>query len=239
MWARTVAATENGWQSCRVRWRVRFHPRHGPPASLAKSKLTFRARQALARRAELKSCRKMEQSVVKRMPPIPEVEQAKESALTWSQIEERAEAVASEYQFDREAETIRDFAERLGARVQVLPPEDVDRLESGSLVVRGARDFDILLSPSTSILRDNFTIAHELGHYFLHSGNPPGSRKIKATRYGKDRCEQQANRFAAALLMPAAKFREVAERINKNALAGWFRVSTQAVEARLSSLHIA
>jgi len=173
------------------------------------------------------------------MPLVPEVEPAKESKLTWSQIEERAEAVAHEYQFDRGAEKIRAFAERLGGNVKVLPPEEVDRLESGSLVVRGKRDFDIFLSPSTSILRDNFTIAHELGHYFLHSGNPPGSERISATRYGHDRCEQQANRFAAALLMPAAEFREVAARIKKEALAGWFRVSAQAVEARRSSLRIA
>jgi predicted transcriptional regulator len=169
---------------------------------------------------------------------VPEVEQAEESPLTWSQIEKRAEDIALQYDFDRDAETIRHFAERLGGKVKVLPPKEVYLLESGSLVVRGQSDFDIFLSPSTSILRDNFTVAHELGHYFLHSGNPPGSRRIKATRYGTDRCEQQANRFAAALLMPAAEFREVAARISKDALAGWFRVSTQAVEARLSSLRI-
>lgn len=50
--------------------------------------------------------------------------------------------------------------------------------------------------------RDRFTVAHELGHFFLHTGIPMArasdERRIKDYRLS----EPQANQFAGELLMP-------------------------------------
>lgn len=107
-------------------------------------------------------------------------------------------------------------------------------------MVEGHGYFHIFLSPNTGRLRDNFTIAHELGHYFLHTGTPEGSQPGQFGRYGDTLRERQANRFAAALLMPQARFRELATRFNRNipVLAGCFKVSPRAAEVRLESLSL-
>lgn len=118
---------------------------------------------------------------------------------------------------------------------------------SGSLIARSRNDFTIYLSPFTSLLRDRFTIAHELGHLFLHlensrEGNPSAS--MYATRYVDEkneeamRAEWEANWFAAALLMPATKFAEV-YKINGDDLtktADFFKVSSAAASVRANSL---
>jgi len=50
--------------------------------------------------------------------------------------------------------------------------------------------------------RDRFTVAHELGHYFLHTGIPMARAVPEATVKPFRLSEPQANQFAAELLMP-------------------------------------
>ncbi|MBF0305608.1 MAG: ImmA/IrrE family metallo-endopeptidase [Alphaproteobacteria bacterium] len=155
-----------------------------------------------------------------------------------SDIERHAEAIAGSYGFSPETDSIKELVRTIGGEIDILEFADEQQLEGGSLEVYGPDEFRIYLSPVTSFVRDNFTIAHELGHYFLHSGSPPGSRQISAGRWGTSLVEQQANRFAAALLMPRARFGEVAKRLNYSlpVLAGRFNVSEQAASFRLKSL---
>ena len=61
--------------------------------------------------------------------------------------------------------------------------------------------------------RTNFTIAHELGHYLMHRHEHPNGFKCKAEDMAKwnskyRQLENEANRFAASLLMPLDDFRE-------------------------------
>lgn len=63
--------------------------------------------------------------------------------------------------------------------------------------------------PGRTAGRIRFTIAHELGHYYLHrdyllSGSSHGS---EANFRSGDQMEQEADEFAAALLMPMELFR--------------------------------
>ena len=103
-----------------------------------------------------------------------------------------------------------NLVERTGGAISVASDPTVQEAEGGSLVIRGEKDYTIFLSPYTSKLRDNFTIGHELGHYVLHfiprkqELSPP----LWFTRYGTGRMEWQANRFAAALLMPSDLFQQ-------------------------------
>ncbi len=126
-----------------------------------------------------------------------------------------------------------------GGRIEVAKEPSTYELEGASLIIRGRQDFIIRLSPHTSPLRDNFTIAHELGHYFLHydpEAPVPDNRLVVFYRYGSDEFEWQANRFAAAFLMPKDEFVRLHKKYGGNAglLAGHFQVSRPAVEVRAS-----
>jgi Zn-dependent peptidase ImmA (M78 family) len=70
----------------------------------------------------------------------------------------------------------------------------------------------VLLNPAKrDAYRQRFDVAHELGHLVMHLDAEPGTR----------RAEEQANRFAAEFLMPAARIREeLPSRADWRALAG-------------------
>jgi Zn-dependent peptidase ImmA (M78 family) len=123
---------------------------------------------------------------------------------------------------------------RLGGKVHYQDIEEWIE-ENGSIFVHGEHDFDILLPHYTSPLRDRFTVAHELGHYFLHSDQ--GAEPIIAYRRGSTRIEWEANWFAAALLMPKHAF-EVAckETGNITRIALQFGVSQEAAKVRKDAL---
>lgn len=163
----------------------------------------------------------------------------KPSPLTFLEIETFAETIAAGHGFAPETDSVTEFAEKLGGRVAYVYENALEHLQGGSVEIEGPGRFFIKLSPITGMLRNNFTIAHELGHYFLHSGKPHGSVPITMGRWGTGLTEQQANRFAAGLLMPRERFLEAADRTEDDAriLGGWFNVSPTAAEIRLKSLN--
>lgn len=104
--------------------------------------------------------------------------------------------------------------------------------------------FVIYVSPFQSEERKKFTIAHELGHLFLHMGYRINSdlwnRQKNATYYraGDSLMEYQANEFAAALLMPKEAYKDVMERntignkVETSKIADYFGVSVSAASNR-------
>lgn len=135
---------------------------------------------------------------------------------------------------------LKEMVARAGGEIVVIDNPTYGEVNGGSLEIRGERDFTIRLSPFTSPLRDNFTIAHELGHYVLHFYPVRATMPtpLKFGRYGTGPLESQANRFAAALLMPAAQFREKYQAVGGDpyTLAGSFGVSVPAIEVRVKDL---
>lgn len=125
---------------------------------------------------------------------------------------------------------------RLGGEIRIASPAQHPEQESGSLEIRRKGNFTIWLSPYTAPLRDNFTIAHELGHYFLHYDPDQGKPEdvVSVPRNGSGVREREANRFAAAFLMPRDEFKERYERTGGNiyAIAGHFEVSELAADVR-------
>lgn len=103
-------------------------------------------------------------------------------------------------------------------------------LESGGRV--------ILINPSDSTVRQRFTIAHELGHALMHSDGVHernGGKSYNANNYRI--IEVQANRFAAALLMPADLVTEAFQSgMDLAKLAEAFAVSQTAMRIRLETL---
>jgi hypothetical protein len=155
------------------------------------------------------------------------------SRLSYDAIRDYAERVGEHYDiYDRSGSgDVRDLVRQLGGKVAVGDSRE-------SLHVNGPGDFTIFLPHITSSRRDRFTIAHELGHYFLHYLHPKRDASASFGRGERNVVETQANVFAASLLMPTKEFREAWRRHNGNAraLATIFDVSPAAVEVRAEVL---
>lgn len=131
---------------------------------------------------------------------------------------------------------------RLGGEINI---DNSNSYEDGSIIVNSPGVFSINLSQFTGLLRDRFTIAHEIGHYVLHSKY--GEIPLKAARYGQGQVETEANYFAAALLMPKNLFKEKFNDFNENStneysivqnLASYFLVSESSVSIRMKVLGV-
>jgi predicted transcriptional regulator len=120
---------------------------------------------------------------------------------------------------------------RLGGHVGSATDEE-------SSHVRGRGDFTIFIPQLTSSRRDRFTIAHELGHYFLHYLHAKAQGDKSFSRGGRDRAETEANVFASALLMPAESFKAAHRTYVGDSwrLAAHFDVSPRAAEVRAQVL---
>ena len=149
------------------------------------------------------------------------------------------------------------FAERTAEKLGFQPGDDIhelvektlggtieieawdERAPSGMIDVRGPKQFTISLSPYTSRARDVFTIAHELGHYFLHAEG--GKKRISVRREGNNRAELEANWFAANFLLPKQKFTDLwrEHKGNHYLIANQLRVSPAFVAVRASRLNLA
>ncbi|NDV20276.1 ImmA/IrrE family metallo-endopeptidase [Pseudodesulfovibrio sp. JC047] len=123
----------------------------------------------------------------------------------------------------------------LGGKITTVFGDDREE----TLRVAAKKDFEIYLPFSTSGARNNFTIAHELGHYFLHT-DFEGDQELLLNRRGSNRREWEANWFAAEFLMPEDEFRRSAVECEKNEmrLALKFGVSPAAANVRMSALNI-
>jgi len=83
-------------------------------------------------------------------------------------------------------------------------------------IKKAGESFEITLNSGHSHYRKNFTMAHELGHLFLHMGYLTDEEKWNAIdeyidspyyRIGYSEEEYEANHFAGALLMPEKKYK--------------------------------
>jgi len=155
------------------------------------------------------------------------------TGLTKEKVHALGERVAAKLGY-QPGEALEPIVTRLGGKIEVVP--DFAHLsDTGSMEVRGEGDFTIYLSPYTGQMRDRFTIAHELGHYVLHSRL--GKKRIHIAREGSGRTEWEANWFAAGFLMPAAIFRQKrGEGASDGELALFFQVSPAAVQVRKETL---
>ena len=128
------------------------------------------------------------------------------------------------------AETIRESLELsspvdVAAAVRRLGGKliETERLEADmeAKVRRQNDEFEIVIQRNKPATRKRFSIAHELGHLFLHMGflvnpdlwNESGEYCDSVYyRYGYGVEEEEANEFAAAFLMPEAEFRTISQR---------------------------
>lgn len=168
------------------------------------------------------------------------------SMLKKSQISKMAEDIALQlgYQYGG---NIEEIVKKLGGEILYQDIFDLDSSDSGSIVINNRNDFKITLALHTTKERDRFTIAHELGHYFLHylfynfrNQTNSDNKKFKAARYGSGKTETEAHWFAASFLMPEKSFKEEFYKLNGNLveLAEKFGVSLSACQIRAESLKL-
>lgn len=120
-----------------------------------------------------------------------------------------------------------------------------DRDFSGALLFRGDKKAILLNTAISNTGRHNFTLAHELGHYFLqHKPDFQQSGELGFRCSPKDMKDTHrpqeiaANRFATELLMPASQFRPMMggaplDYTLINHLARHFAVSKHACSSRI------
>ena len=123
--------------------------------------------------------------------------------------------------------------------------------EVSGVILYKEEKFNILINKSKAKTRQHFTIAHELGHYFLHSdiikseeiivdgdnfldGNQILYRLDKTKR---NEIETEANNFAASLIMPEELVRKAWSTVGGvEECAKIFQVSILAMSIRLDRL---
>jgi Zn-dependent peptidase ImmA (M78 family) len=176
------------------------------------------------------------------------------SSSSYSKIEEQVNLILQEANIHQAPVAVEQVAKLRGAAVVAYELGDE---VSGVLVVeenRGTIGYNVHHPKN----RQRFTIAHELGHFVLHINK----NKSKELFVDKDfiikwrykniytsaeyRHEQEANAFAAALLMPKEfliremqkeKYADVAENQLIEELAKVFAVSVPAMTYRFADLN--
>lgn len=132
-----------------------------------------------------------------------------------------------------------EVAKRCDVQIKKSPSKDF----SGVLFRKDGRAF-MAINSSEGKERQRFTIAHELGHFFLHQMQDTfiefrntSDRTVKSIK------EREANQFAAALLMPEVYLRQDMEKLSSPVgpedilnLAKKYQVSFEAMNYRILNL---
>lgn len=165
-------------------------------------------------------------------------DEIKECNWSKKQIAQIADRVREVSKFDPIKETnFEKIVQAFGGTIELSSNQSLE----DTINVTGKFKFSITLDENATEERKRFTMAHELGHYFLHSKQ--GKTPLTAHRLGTSLAEQEANFFAACLLMPEEEFRRQWEKcsgdpdsVRISKMANIFHVSTAAAAARADHL---
>lgn len=156
-------------------------------------------------------------------------------------IELKAEEILQTLGIKNTPISIEEIASKLQIKISRAPSKDF----SGLLIRKDGHAL-IGINNSEAPTRQRFTIAHELGHFFLH---PRKDTFVDYRNNKKDMVrtviEKQADMFAAALLMPRTliekDFRILIKKgfgeVELASIAGKYQVSEDAMKFRLLNLN--
>jgi Zn-dependent peptidase ImmA (M78 family) len=167
--------------------------------------------------------------------------------LSSVEIERRAREVRERHDQDRIPVKLLPIARKEGIAVM---EGTFGRATTVGMIEKKGDQVTIIVKRGAPPLRTRFTIAHELGHYFLHLRDKAKLVDHEVNLYrlqaspdvqetGRRRREIQANLFAAALLMPERQVRKIWKETQSIAeMASLFRVSPGAMGYRIADLGI-
>ena len=163
------------------------------------------------------------------------------NSMLRDKINELASTVLRCYEITPPIADIAKEVEKLGGEIK----EDCSLgVFSDGKIEKQGDSFSISVPTSQSSARKNFTIAHELGHLFLHMGYKIDRELWESTenkvynRSGDSEFELQANEFAAAFLMPKELYKKVMDEntvgntVYIAKVAKFFNVSIDAASYR-------
>lgn len=163
----------------------------------------------------------------------------------------RAEALIDSLGIKKYPVDVVEIAKQLG-----IPVVEMNLgADVSGLLVTNPDSSSIAVQKTDSLPRRRFTIAHEIGHFYLRHQFEPGehvhvdrgnyiSQRSLRSSEGIDPKEVEANQFAACLLMPSKLLYDRIGELNTvqlfdshvSQLAKDFDVSEQAMTIRLSAL---
>lgn len=167
------------------------------------------------------------------------------------EIKETVTEILDETDLDVAPISVVSIANFYGFSVYEMPMEDG---VSGIIMAddKDIKGFDsnkiIIVNSNHSARRKRFTIAHELGHYFINHRPAKCFAHRDAGNYSSE--ERDANSFASALLMPEDEIRREVNNFKKagfaelpdsqliDYIADAFDVSQSAAEVRLKRLNM-
>lgn len=163
-------------------------------------------------------------------------------------IERHTETLLQEFGATNAPIPVDRIAKSLGATIRYEPYDNSEGDDISGILFREGGKVIIGVNASHSEVRQRFTIAHEIGHLRLHTGDlfvdgaaRPLRRDQRASQ-AIDRREISANQFAAALLMPKKLLSTNLKSVRLvplslvHSLAEEFEVSAEAMAFRLKNL---
>lgn len=157
-------------------------------------------------------------------------------------IKEKTEIILSQYALNDVPVNVLEIAKKANVLIKYASSN-----QFSGLLYRKDNIAFMAISSSESNVRQRFTIAHELGHFFLH---PQKDTFVEFRDNEKNIVrgikEVQANQFAAALLMPKKliekdikNFKDTAmTKATTKFLADKYHVSEEAMTFRLMNLNL-
>jgi DUF955 len=144
-------------------------------------------------------------------------------------INKLADCVRDVYKIPFPVEDMAPIVKEIGGEIE--EKIDLNSYCDGTIRKIPDNSFHIAISPTQNRQRKNFTIAHELGHLFLHMGYGISKEvwekqdEVEYRRFGASEQEYQANEFAAALLMPREGYLREFKNLVKNGSVDMERVA--------------
>jgi Zn-dependent peptidase ImmA (M78 family) len=139
----------------------------------------------------------------------------------------------------------KDMLEKIANKEKIILKE-ADLCDISGILYKNKIGWKILVNMLDSQTRKLFTIAHELGHYFLHrtEANRFIDGSLISARDENQKYDQQeleANEFAGSLVMPETEIEKIVKKDNIDedtilTLAQKFSVSSLAMLTRLRNL---
>ena len=157
----------------------------------------------------------------------------------YAKAQSLAESIISDYQITDPVVPVHDIAATKGLSIKVIPMPEKLKGVSGFF---DPKEKTIYVNGDDVPRRQMFTVAHELGHFLLeHDPKEYGVLLRFPEVNGKDASEQEANCFAANLLVPELMLRDVMKKYSLtkehlSTLAKLFGVSKAVMRYRLERM---
>ena len=172
-------------------------------------------------------------------------------AISRCDIQEEAGALLDRFNMRTVPIDVEGLCEKIGITVKIMDFDEIEKITkqqvSGAIINTTSRDdpnchkgATIYVKEKDIATRQRFTIAHELGHEFLHI-KEDSDGKIISFRSLRNKREKEADIFAAELLMPADLVKREYKKTffpTSSYLANIFNVSKTAMQYRLQELRL-